>query len=122
MDPMSTFYDKLATIQSYVVVDDRWFEKKVPSLLYKDIKCDYYIATRWNVVNRQQSLWSAEQDLDRLDLVIPWTEYDVTREIKQGMYAVISDWTRYRIDQLEYYRFPNWTLESIYLRLNQKWI
>ena len=120
MNNMDLFYDKTANIYSVNIVSKRWSDIKEKVLLYENIKCDYYIATRWNVVNWQPNLWIREQDLDRIDMVIPWSEYDTAREIKQWHYVEIGT-DHYIIDQLDYYRMPDWVLESIYIRLNQKW-
>jgi len=121
MDIMTTFYDKTADIYSINITNKRWSNVKQKKLLYNKIKCDYYIATRWNVVNFQSSLWEREQDLDRIDMVVPWINYDITKPILQWMFVVLGDNTEYIIDAIEYYRFPDWTLESIFIRLNQKW-
>ena len=118
---MDTFYDKVVDIYSIEITKRRWADVKNKTLLYESIRCEYYIATRGNVVNWQPSLWDRQQDLDRIDLVIPWSEYDITKKIKAWYYIVTTEWDSYIIDQIDYYRMPDWTLESIYVRLNQKW-
>jgi len=115
------FYDKRANIYEVTIVRKLWADIKEKTLLYENVKCEYYIATRGNVVNYQQALGIREQDLDRIDFVLPWNEYDSNRVIKQWQYVETEDWSQYIIDQLEYYRMPDGTLESVYLRLNQKW-
>ncbi len=118
---MATFYDKTVDIWSVEIIRKKWADVKTKTVLYNDIVCDYYIATRWNVVNRQPDLWNREQDLDRIDLIIPASSYDETKVIKQGQYVTTKDWDSYIIDQLDYYYMPSGELESIYIRLNQKW-
>ncbi len=121
MDIMNTFYDKKVDIYSVNIVRKRWADVKDKVILYEQVKCEYYIATRWNVVNRQPNLWTRQLDLDRIDLVIPWSEYDITKPLKQWMYVDIGSWTQYIIDQLEPYLMPDGSIENIYIRLNQKW-
>jgi len=119
-----TFYDKLCDIFSVSVVDDEWTDVDVETLVYENLKCEYYIAPRWNVVNWQYSPWTREVDKDRLDLVIPWNVYDPSRKIEQWMFVTlrspfINEGWKYMIDQVDYYSFPDWSLECLYVRINQ---
>ena len=118
---MDIFYDKKATIYSVSYIEKDYTSVKEKTILYDNITCDYFIATRWNVVNRQPDLGNRQQDLERIDLIIPPEVYDVNKPIEQGMYVDTNEWDSYIIDQLEYYYMPSWELESVYLRLNQKW-
>ena len=115
------FYDKKMNIYKDVLVEKHWSEYEDMELLYEQVDCDYYIATRGNVVNRQPSIGDRMQDFDRIDAVMPAREYDPNKEIKQWYYVEISDGTIYIVDQMEYYRLPNGEIESVYFRLSQKW-
>jgi len=118
---MEIFYDKIASIYKSEVIRKKWTDVKVKTLLYENVKCDYYIATRGHVVNYQPDLGNRQQDLDRMDLVIPPSQYNESKPILQGYYVKI--WIDlYIIDSLDYYKMPDWTLECIYIRLNQKWV
>jgi hypothetical protein len=120
MDSMGLLYDKTANIYSVSLTTKKQSSIKIKTLLYENVKCEYFIATRWNVVNYQPNLGVRQQDLDRIDMVIPGSEYNVNKVIEQWYYVEMGN-SQYIIDQLEYYRMPNGSLESVYLRLNQKW-
>jgi len=115
------FYDKTCDVYEVSKVVKDYTEVYEETIIYSQIPCDYYIATRGNVVNWQPDLWAREQDLVRKDLVIPWSVYDETKPIREGYYIKADEWDTYVIDQLDYYYLPDWTLECIYIRLNQKW-
>jgi len=118
------FYDKQCTIKRFVVIDKDWTDIQSETLLYKNLPCDYYLAPRGNVVNRLESEQTREQDKDRLDCVIPWTEFDEARKIIQWdlvelTWPDVSELWQYMVDQVDYYYMPSWALENVYLRLNQ---
>lgn len=115
------FYDKRCDIYKIEQVMKIWTQIKEEILYYENVVCDYWIATRGNVVNRQPDLWEREQELLRIDLSIPWGEIDPSKPIDDGMFVKIWDkW--FIIDQHEYEYMPDGSLDNLYLRLNQRWL
>lgn len=121
---LDSLFDKFCSISTFTTVNTRWTDIPVETILYDNIRCDYYLAPRWNVVNWLKTEAIREQDKDRMDLVISWDQYDPLKPILQWQIVIIKnqyldEWWKYQIDQLDYYQMPDWSLENIYIRLNQ---
>ena len=118
------FYDKICTIKKSIFIDKNWTDVEWEEILYENLPCDYFIAPRGNVVNRLEWMQTREQDKDRVDCIVSGTEYDESRQILQWyivelQWPDISEIWQYMIDQVDYYYMPSWSLENIYIRLNQ---
>lgn len=120
---METFYDKKCDILTVSIIDKSGTQVPYEVTLFSKIDCEYFIAPRWNVINYINTPESRWTENDRYDVIIPWKEYDTSKMILKWqnikLYNEVWDleW-EYIIDQVSYFKMPNWTMESIYIRLN----
>lgn len=109
------FYDKKCTIKSIEIVRDGNREKKQETLLYENIKCDFYQPSqRNNSFNATEQ--AKEYSTAKYEVVLPWKYNEVRKWMEIELFDLGSQWI-FIVDDVMAYRKPNWTIDNITLQI-----